>query len=348
MGKPLTIDGVSVSYGDVQAVRSASLTLAAGEIGCLLGPSGCGKTTLLRAISGFEPVTSGTIAIGQTPVSGGSVHLPPEQRRVGMVFQDFALFPHLNVERNVAFGLRNLPASERKGVVERVLSLTGMAPWAQAMPHELSGGQQQRVALARALAPEPDLLLLDEPFSSLDSALREQIAAEVRELLLERGVTALMVTHDQQEAMVVADQITLMNGGAVEQTASPYELYHCPATEFAASFIGRGSFIHLTTDEMGIPEEGMSVLGIEAGRLPANSQLKLLLRPDDLHYAQDGSLSLPVIGRAFEGAYYRYDLALPDGQRVNCIAPSHIDVSSGEQLRVSLDLRHLVFFPFER
>ena len=345
MGKPLTIDGVSVHYGDVQAVRSASLTLAAGEIGCLLGPSGCGKTTLLRAITGFEPVSSGTIAIGETPVSSGSFHLPPEQRRVGMVFQDFALFPHLNVERNVAFGLNKLPTGERTRIVERMLSLTGMSAWAQAMPHELSGGQQQRVALARALAPEPDLLLLDEPFSSLDSALREQIAAEVRELLLERGVTALMVTHDQQEAMVVADQITLMNGGGVEQTASPYELYHCPATEFAASFIGRGSFIHLATDADGIPKDGLSVLGIEAGRLPAHGRLKLLLRPDDLRYAPDGRLSLPVISRAFEGAYYRYDLGLPDGQRVNCLAPSHIRVDCGQALQVALDLRHLVFFP---
>ena len=347
MGKPLDIDQVSVHYGDVQAVRSASLSLAAGEIGCLLGPSGCGKTTLLRAISGFEPVSSGTISIGNVPVSSASTHLPPEQRRVGMVFQDFALFPHLNVERNVAFGLHSLPAGERSEVVERVLSLTGMSAWALAMPHELSGGQQQRVALARALAPEPDLLLLDEPFSGLDSALGRQIASEVRELLRERGVTALMVTHDQQEAMVVADQVTLMNGGAVEQTATPYDLYHCPATEFAASFIGRGSFIHLATDESGMPGGGLEILGIDAGRLPADSHIKLLLRPDDLRYAPDGAMSLPVIGRAFEGACYRYDLALPDEQRVTCIAPSHVSVASGEQLRVNLDLRHLVFFPIE-
>ncbi len=345
MGKPLDIDLVSVNYGDVQAVRTASLSLAAGDIGCLLGPSGCGKTTLLRAISGFEAVTSGTISIGGTAVSGAGLHLPPEQRRVGMVFQDFALFPHLNVERNVAFGLESLTRSERKRAVDRVLSLTGMSAWALAMPHELSGGQQQRVALARALAPEPDLLLLDEPFSSLDSTLREQIAREVRELLLERGVTALMVTHDQQEAMVVADQITLMNGGAVEQTATPYDLYHCPATEFAASFIGRGSFVHVSTDSNGLPGDGLDVLGIEAGRLPADSQLKLLLRPDDLRYQAGSSLSLPVLSRAFEGAYYRYELGLPDGQRVTCIAPSHVDLADGALMSVCLDLRHLVYFP---
>jgi len=344
VSKPLQIIGLSADYGELRAVRSVDLHLETGAIGCLLGPSGCGKTTLLRTVSGFVTASEGSVIIGERLVSGDHVHVPPEERKVGMVFQDFALFPHLNVRSNIAFGLRQLHADQQRDVVDEMLSLTGMSSNAQAMPHELSGGQQQRVALARALAPEPALLLLDEPFSGLDASLREQLAREVRDLLKERHVTALMVTHDQHEAMAIADQVTLMQGGSIEQTATPYELYHCPATEFAASFIGGGNFIHLRTDDHGNATGELSMLALPAG-LPANAHLKLLIRPDDVRADTAGELSLPVRHRAFQGAQVLYELALPDGQLVICAAPSHTDASTGPELMWSLDLRHLVHFP---
>ena len=305
MSKPLVIEKLSIDYGELRAVRSASLTLNAGELGCLLGPSGCGKTTLLRAVSGFVAASEGSVHIGDSLVSGNHVHVPPEQRRVGMVFQDFALFPHLNVRRNIAFGLRGLPKEQRQSVVDEMLELTGMNAFARAMPHELSGGQQQRVALARALAPKPELMLLDEPFSGLDAALREQLAGEVRDLLKARQVTALMVTHDQQEAMAISDQVTLMLGGSVEQTATPYDLYHRPATEFAASFIGGGNFIHVRTDVSGQPTGGLSEVGLPPG-LPGDAHLKLLVRPDDVRADSAGNLTLPIQKRAFHGACLLY------------------------------------------
>ena len=213
--RQLELRSVSVQYGETVAVESADLALEAGQIGCLLGPSGCGKTTLLRAIAGFEPLSAGEISLHGQQISTPSSMLPPEQRRVGMVFQDFALFPHLNVGRNVAFGLKDLAGEARQQRVEEMLELVGLAAYADRFPHELSGGQQQRVALARALAPAPEIVLLDEPFSSLDSQLREALAREVRDLLKARGVTAILVTHDQQEAFAMADQITLLHAGRI-------------------------------------------------------------------------------------------------------------------------------------
>ena len=245
MSSQLDLSEVSVRYGDFVAANAVWLSLQAGEIGCLLGPSGCGKTTLLRAIAGFEQLASGSITLHGKLISERGFTPPPEQRRVGMVFQDFALFPHLNVQRNVGFGLHTMAREQRPGRVEEMLQLVGLDAHAHAYPHELSGGQQQRVALARALAPNPELLLLDEPFSSLDSELREKLAAEVRTLLKASNVTTLLVTHDQHEAFAMADQITLLSSGKVAQAGSPFDLYHHPASEFVASFIGLGSILRL-------------------------------------------------------------------------------------------------------
>ena len=229
-------------FASVGAVNGVSLELPRGQLMALLGPSGCGKTTTLRLIAGFERLDHGEIEIGHARVAGPGLHLPPERRRVGMVFQEYALFPHLSVAQNVAFGL-NAYAGDRTKRVAAVLDLVGLAGLDARMPHELSGGQQQRVALARALAPEPDLILLDEPFSNLDATLRVRVRSEVRAILREARATAVFVTHDQEEALSLVDLVTVMIDGAVLQTASPQQLYHQPATREVARFIGDANFL---------------------------------------------------------------------------------------------------------
>ncbi|MFT4519817.1 MAG: iron(III) transport system ATP-binding protein [Halioglobus sp.] len=343
MSSQLELRKVSVSYGSFVAAQDVSLTLEKGQIGCLLGPSGCGKTTLLRAIGGFESVSAGEILLQEKLISSPHYILPPEQRRVGMVFQDFALFPHLNVARNIGFGLKGMSRAQRSARVQELLDLVGLGASATAFPHELSGGQQQRIALARALAPKPEILLLDEPFSNLDSELREQLAAEVRELLKRDNVTAIMVTHDQQEAFSMADQVMLMHGGQIVQSDTPYRLYHKPASEFVAGFIGQGAIVALTDVQrkvLGLPESGEN-----GSPLPEGENLNLLIRPDDLRYTPDSSLSLRVRGRTFRGAQYLYELELPDGQSVLCLTASHVKIEVGENMPVQFDLRHVVTFP---
>ena len=344
MGKSLRIDKASVCYGDVTAVQGASLRLEAGEIGCLLGPSGCGKTSLLRAISGFQSISEGTIEVGETLVSSPALQVAPEQRRIGMVFQDFALFPHLSVSRNIAFGLQALNANDRQTTVERLLELVSMRDWASAMPHELSGGQQQRVALARALAPSPDILLLDEPFSSLDTSLREQLALEVTQLLKESNVTAVLVTHDQQEALTMADTVAVMNDGNVEQVASPYELYHQPRTRFVAGFIGQGTLLRVSTDSTGGAKTPVTELASALGQLPSSRELEMLLRPDDVIVDATSNCKLVVSSVDFRGAHSRVSLQLPDGQTISCNAPGHVQVSPGYALPVRVEIKHKVTF----
>ena len=232
------------------AVRGVNLGLRSGDIGVLIGPSGCGKTTLLRAVAGLEPVSGGQILLSQRVVSEKGHTKPAERRRIGMVFQDYALFPHMDVGRNVGFGIAHLPKTERQKRVAEVLELVGLTGSDTRFPHELSGGQQQRVALARALAPKPDLLLLDEPFSNLDIDLRERLALEVRNILKAAQATALLVTHDQLEAFAIGDVIGVMNEGQLHQWDDAYSLYHRPATRFVADFIGHGVFTPATLREV--------------------------------------------------------------------------------------------------
>jgi iron(III) transport system ATP-binding protein len=336
MSIQLELRQVSVEYGAFIAASDVSLSLEAGRIGCLLGPSGCGKTTLLRAIAGFESVSSGEIKLHGRRISAPGYSMPAEQRRVGMVFQDFALFPHLNVRRNVGFGLGSLGAAERRLRVAEMLQLVGLSDHAGRYPHELSGGQQQRVALARALAPQPDILLLDEPFSSLDSQLREELACEVRDLLKERDVTAILVTHDQHEAFAMADHITLLQRGRVAQAGTPGELYHKPADEFVAGFMGQGSVLDAGDSAL------QQRLGIEPA--PPGRQYRVLVRPEDVVYSPASDLRLAITARTFRGAQYLYELALGDGQRLLCFTPSHIDLPVGAQLPVEIDRSRLVTF----
>ncbi|MBF0263739.1 MAG: ABC transporter ATP-binding protein [Gammaproteobacteria bacterium] len=239
----LSVNGVSMAYADLKILDNLSMKLKKGEIGCLLGSSGCGKTTLLRSIAGFEKPQQGTISLNdQTLISDGQF-IPPEKRGIGLVFQDFALFPHLTIEANISFGLSSLNRSERKQRVNEMLQLIGLEETRQRYPHQLSGGQQQRIALARALAPKPQLLLLDEPFSSLDVELREQLAIDIRNILKQLHISAIMVTHDQNEAFMVADKIGLMRNGQIVQWSTPYDLYHKPQNDYVAGFVGKGSII---------------------------------------------------------------------------------------------------------
>ena len=259
----LNVSQLTVRYaGRAQpAVDGVSLGLAAGEIGVLIGPSGCGKTTLLRAVAGLEPVSDGEIRLSGQVVSQAGRSVAPEARRIGMVFQDYALFPHLSVERNVAFGIHQWPAPERRARVAEVLGLVGLEGSEAHFPHALSGGQQQRVALARALAPRPQLMLLDEPFSNLDVDLRERLAHEVRGILKAAGATALFVTHDQFEAFAIGDVIGVMNEGHLHQWDDAYTLYHRPATRFVADFIGHGVFAPATLVQRGTNVVAQTPLG---------------------------------------------------------------------------------------
>lgn len=236
------MNGVSKQFNGVEAARGVSFQLRKGQLLALLGPSGCGKTTTLRLIAGFEAPDSGELEIGGRLVAGPGLHVPPEKRRVGMVFQEYALFPHLCLGDNVGFGLRHY-VGDRKRRVAEVLELVGLSGLEQRMPHELSGGQQQRVALARALAPEPDLVLLDEPFSNLDAGLRVRVRAEVRSILKHANATAVFVTHDQEEALSLVDQVAVMLDGTVSQVATPRQLYYQPANREVAAFIGASNFL---------------------------------------------------------------------------------------------------------
>ncbi|WP_442951921.1 ABC transporter ATP-binding protein [Orrella sp. JC864] len=239
----MTLEGLTLGYDTPQGLRTVvqdlSLALEGGSVGCLLGASGCGKTTVLRAIAGFEPVRAGAIRLGGKTLSSPHEQVEPERRRVGMMFQDYALFPHLSVAGNIAFGLRRLDRAARRRRVEELLELVGLAGAGESYPHELSGGQQQRVALARALAPSPDLLLLDEPFSNLDVDTRERLAFEVRDILKATGHTAILVTHNQAEAFAIADRIGVMSGGTLAQWDTPYNLRHKPADAFVRDFVRR-------------------------------------------------------------------------------------------------------------
>lgn len=340
----LELKHVSHRYGNYSVVRDISLSLTRGTIGCLLGPSGCGKTTLLRGIAGFEPVSAGEIRINGTAVSTPGFTLPPEQRRIGMVFQDFALFPHLNCARNIGFGLHHLPRLERRRRVTEMLEMTGLTDAAKLYPAELSGGQQQRVALARALAPHPELLLLDEPFSNLDLELRERLCTEVRDILKRNNATAIIVTHDQHEAFAIADEVGIIAAGALQQWSVPYNLYHEPANRFVADFIGQGI---LLPGEVRSPVQLQVELGVLDGKFdyPPGTTVDVLLRPDDIVHDDDSPRSAQVVAKAFRGAEFLYTLKLPSGQHVLSLVPSHHDHPVGSQIGIRLRVDHVVTFP---
>ncbi|MCW8827293.1 MAG: ABC transporter ATP-binding protein [Gammaproteobacteria bacterium] len=335
----LTIDQLNVGYGDSLIVKAASFSLKQGEIGSLLGPSGCGKTTLLRAIAGFEIPSSGMVLIGGVRVNTPNFVVPPEQREIGMVFQEHALFPHLTVADNIGFGLSRWSRSKRNRRVIELLEMIGLAGSGNSYPHQLSGGQQQRIALARALAPKPKLLLLDEPFSNLDVELRTSLARELREILKQEQTTALLVTHDQNEAFAMADQIGVINQGRIEQWDSAYNLYHAPKTRFVADFIGEGILLpgklnqqHRVTTEIGSAATSIS-------STVDGEQVEVLVRPDDILLGEnrDTDIYAEIIDRAFRGAEYLYTLKLQSGQKLLALCGSHRDYVIGDNISVALD-----------
>ena len=333
------------------AVEGVSLRLAAGEMGVLIGPSGCGKSTLLRAIAGLEPVSAGTIRIEQQTVSSPREHIAPEQRRVGMVFQDYALFPHMDVATNVGFGLHGWARAKRQARIDEVLTLVGLSAAARSLPHQLSGGQQQRVALARALAPQPQLLLLDEPFSNLDVDLRERLAHEVRAILKQAQTTALFVTHDQMEAFALGDVIGVMSEGRLHQWGDAYSLYHRPATRFVAEFIGHGVFTHATLRQEGGQVVVQTPLGelTDVAELPlpcalVSGECDVLLRADDIVHDDDAPVKAEIMRKSFRGSEFLYTLRLHTGETVMAHVPSHHDHRVGEWIGIRAQVDHVVTF----
>jgi iron(III) transport system ATP-binding protein len=341
----LRLEGVTKRFARnaPAAVDGLSFTAAPGEVLALLGPSGCGKTTTLRLIAGFEAPDAGVIEIRGERVAGPGGVLPPEGRGVGVVFQDYALFPHLTVEANVAFGLAHLARVPRTFRVRAVLELVGLDGFQSRFPHELSGGQQQRVALARALAPAPALILLDEPFSNLDADLRAAMREEIGKILRASGTTAVFVTHDQQEAFALADRVGVLNAGRLEQVAPPYELYHQPGTRFVAEFVGAADFLRSMVTEDGIVSE-LGTLARPADLAPGQA-VDIMIRPDDIDFIPHPEGEVVVVGRQFHGDEHLYRLRLTSGARVHAVQPSTTLYPIGTRVRVVANLLHVVAFP---
>jgi iron(III) transport system ATP-binding protein len=340
----LAVRELRQAYGSNEVIRGLSLSLDRGAIGCLLGASGCGKTTVLRCIAGFEPVQAGEIWLNGQLVSRRDVRVPTEARRVGMVFQDYALFPHLTVAQNIGFGLRGGDRAARARRMDELLEIVRLGALRDKYPDELSGGQQQRIALARALAPRPDLLLLDEPFSNLDVEFRAQLSVEVREILKLQNTTAILVTHDQHEAFNLADEIGIMRDGTIVQWDTPYRLYHEPASRYVADFVGQGMSLPGTVLE---PARIRLELGVFQGNTydwPRGTEVDVLLRPDDILHDDASPLQAQVLHKAFRGAQFLYTLQLPGGGRVMSLVPSHHNHAIGERIGIRLEIDHVVAF----
>ncbi len=341
----LSLERVQKCYGESAVLKHLSFQLEEGAIGCLLGPSGCGKTTALRTIAGFERIQGGRIRIGSDIVSSTDVHVPPENRRIGMVFQDYALFPHLNVRDNVAFGIGNQKEKHARTQINDLIDLVGLEAVADQYPHELSGGQQQRVALARALAPKPRLLLMDEPFSNLDVTLRERLSIEVRNVLHQQGTTAILVTHNQSEAFAMADQIGIMENGELQQWDTAYQLYHRPQSPKVADFVGEGVLIDGQVVSEGQVKTG---LGLLEGRFtyPCTNgcPAKVLIRPEDVAHDDDSPYKAEILQKNFRGPNILYVLRLSSGERVLSIVPSHHDHRVGDHIGIRTRVEEIILF----
>jgi iron(III) transport system ATP-binding protein len=320
MTRPLLrISGLHAAYGGTRVLHDVGLELDEGRIACLVGPSGCGKTTLLRCIAGFEAPTAGQVELAGRVVSDGRTSLPPDQRRVGVVFQDYALFPHLSVRGNVGFGLARRPKAEARRRVDELLAAVDLTSLAERFPHELSGGQQQRVALARALAPEPALLLLDEPFSNLDAELSRRLLLELRRVLVTLGITVVMVTHDQDEAFDVADVMGVMQHGRLLQWGEPRRLYERPESRMVAECLGPCALLPTWPAPGGGLE---SELGpVPTGGRDASGSPCVMLRPDDVELSDDGPANAEIVRVSFRGTHVVYTARLASGREVPCFVP---------------------------
>jgi len=349
MDNVLKIENLYVSYSNGPVVRDLSITLSRGVIGCLLGPSGCGKTTVLRTIAGFEKSERGRISLHGQNVDIKGTFIPPEKRRTGMVFQDYALFPHLTAYGNVAFGLNKLPARIIKERVHDLLDNVGLRDLEDSYPHELSGGQQQRVALARALAPQPEILLLDEPFSNLDVNLRESLVHEVRNIIKNTGATALLVTHNQSEAFAMADEIGVMSSGKLLQWGTAQDLYHRPACKQVAEFIGKGTFLNCKVVGDSAVRTALGVLkGSPVHPLKPGERGVVLIRPEDIVHDDHSPFKTAISDRVYRGSNILYTLNLDSGEKVLSMVPSHHDHPEGTGLGIRVELEELVVFVGDR
>ena len=346
MSTRLKVNNIRKNFGENIVLHDLSFSLEKGEIGCLLGPSGCGKTTALRIIAGFECVSGGEVFLADESVTSIDRLIPPQNRKIGMVFQDYALFPHMTVEANIMFAVRSLSAKEKASRLDEMLNMFKLNDARRSYPHELSGGQQQRVSMARALIGRPQIVLMDEPFSNLDVALRDALSREVRAVLKRYETTALVVTHNQQEAFALGDKIGVMQNGVMHQWDTAYEIYHNPASKFVANFVGAGSFIEGVMQENCIVRTAVGDLSCHKNcqNSIAGAEVRVLLRPEDLVYDKNSSRTAEVTERFFQGPNILYTLKLDSNELVQTLLSSHINFSVGERIPISDSVKDLVFF----
>ena len=341
----LEVNAISLQFGSTTVLDSVSLALDKNQTGCLLGPSGCGKTSLLRCIAGLETPTAGSINHQGQPITPLKNNATSIERSIGMVPQDLALFPHLTVAEHVIFSIQHEPAAHQKKIVAELLEITNLGTEKDRYPHQLSGGQQKRVALARALAHQPDLLLLDEPFSNIDHELQQQLLKEVTYILSEREMCALLVTHDKQEAFTFAEYCGVMNNGAMLQWDTCYQLYHQPASPKIATLLGEGSFLAIDSFKDNVLSVANGAIKITSATEIAPNAKYLFIRPDDIHHSTDGSYRYPIIAKEFQGPFICYTLALPNSETILCYIRSHINLPIGDELPFMIDMQHCICYP---
>ena len=336
-GSPLLqVTDLECRYGEQTILQDVNFSLRPGEIACLLGPSGCGKTTLLHALAGFQPIFAGNITLQQRTLSDAGKQLPPEQRNIGVVFQDYALFPHLSVADNIAFGLKGMAKTARYARVNELLQLIRMESYASQFPHQLSGGQQQRVALARALAPRPQLLLMDEPFSNLDTELRRALAAEVRQILQRENLAAIVVTHDREEAFVVGDKLGVLAHGYLQQWGTPATVYAAPATLAVAKVIEQGTILPGKATAAGLVQSELGQFPLPPGEWQSDTPVAVFVRNADLEITAESAITAQVIERYFLGENTLYRLQLASGKVIDAALSSARELAPGQQVHVSV------------
>ncbi|HDM8220800.1 TPA: ABC transporter ATP-binding protein [Vibrio campbellii] len=342
MSCALSIKNLTCQYDDQTVLESLSLEVEQGQIVCLLGASGCGKTTLLKAIAGLLPLSSGQMSLNCLTIDDGENWLPPEQRNIGMIFQDYALFPHLTVAENIAFGLKNETAQQKLLKVEEMLGLVHLKGYCDRYPHQLSGGQQQRVAIARSLAYKPDLLLLDEPFSNIDTQVRHELIREIRKIFKEQGVTAIFVTHSREEAFAFADKMAVMNHGVIEQYGTASELYYQPSSKFVADFLGGGSYLAAKRISDSEFETHLGVVEANAQQeIQVDAECALLLRPQHVQIAADEESAVKVLEQHFMGDHCRYVIDV-NGDRL--LATSTQALNVGDSVTVKVETQGVLAF----
>ena len=347
MDKKLIISNLSLTFEEKNKVLSnINFHIDDSEIGCILGPSGCGKTSLLRAIAGFESISSGSILKDGVCITNSLENTPVANRNMGMVFQDYALFPNMDVKSNIAFGLKNSTQLEKDNRVNYLLDLVNLVDCKNKYPHELSGGEQQRIALVRALAPSPDIILMDEPFSNIDQDIKEELVSDVRLLLKELAITTIIVTHDQNEAFNLADKVAIMNNGTIQQVGIPYDIYHKPVNKFVANFIGLGTFLPLKKNNKGDFEIPLGPLDNNRikNELTKFDNLEMLIRPDDIIHNDLSIKKAKILEKQFRGAEFLYKLLYNNEHQILCYAPSHHNHEIGELIGIELDIQHYVIF----